>query len=319
MEGRRREMRDGGVWFGRLLGVAAVGLVVTQGLAGAPAETPSFVVDYGQAGTVQIEAKASKKQGSGFFVSSDGAVLTCEHVVAQDEKVTVKTAGKQVFEGTVVARDTERDLAVVKVPVRNVPCQVLGDSSALHAGESVLAVGSPLGLDGTVTSGVVSSPSRKVGKQTLIQTDVPVNPGLSGGPLLDGKGQVVGVIAGMVKQAQDVGFAVPINSAAEVLGKAKVAVSVVPSNKKLAFQKAAVTAAPAKPEREKMVTLWPLLAAVAVVVGLVVALVFVLRRRSQGGGAEEVQIAFRPGSGAGHAVSAPAEAENLEDVDIELK
>ena len=302
-----------------LLGAAAGGAV----RAGAPAEAPRDVVEYGLAGTVQIETKgAQKKIGSGFFVSPDGYLLTCEHVVAEDETVSVTTAGKKTFEGTVVARDRVNDLALVKIAARNVPAQVLGDSSQLYAGEAVMALGSPLGLNGTVTIGVVSNVARTVGKQTLIQTDVPVNPGLSGGALLDSKGRVVGVIAAMVKQAQDVGFAVPINAAAGLLTKANVAVSVVPTNKALAFQKSATKATPVEPEKPAKTTWWPFAVTFGVVAIVVVVLVLVLRRRARPGGVGDVQIAFRtPGSGAVHASSTPpppSAPENLDDVDIEL-
>jgi len=318
-------MRRDWLFVGMSCAVCLLVIGLTVGVSAAAARggaeaAPSGVVDYGLAGTVQIEVKAAGKLGSGFFVSPDGYLLTCAHVVADSATVTVRTAAKRTFEGTVVARDAKHDLAVVKVPARNVPAQVLGDSSALHSGESAVALGSPLGLEGTVTSGVVSNVARKVGDQTLIQTDVPVNPGLSGGPLLNTKGQVIGVVAAMVQKAQDVGFAVPINDAAEVLAKAGVPVSVVPSNRDLAYQesKTPVTPSPpAKTPRGRL--LWPLFIALGVALLLAVVWFLVLRRPRRGEPGGDVRIALRD-SGAVTASSPPRSepAENLDDVDIEL-
>ncbi len=165
----------------------------------------------------------AKGVGSGVVLDGDGHVLTNYHVVGGAEKVIVTLADGRVFGGRVVGGDEETDVAVVRVEEGDLRPAEFGDSDTLRAGQPVLAIGNPLGLSGgpTVTSGVVSSLQRnlRLGNGNgvkVIQTDAPVNPGNSGGPLVDLEGKVVAVTTAMMPYANGIGFAIPINAAREV-------------------------------------------------------------------------------------------------------
>lgn len=165
----------------------------------------------------------SKGVGSGVVMDGEGHVLTNYHVVGGTERVIVTLADGRIFGGQVVGGDEETDIAVVRVEGDDLRPAEFGDSDALHAGQPVLAIGNPLGLSGgpTVTSGVVSSLQRnlKLGNGNgvkVIQTDASVNPGNSGGPLVDLEGRVVAVTTAMMPYANGIGFATPINAAREI-------------------------------------------------------------------------------------------------------
>lgn len=162
--------------------------------------------------------------GSGFIISSDGYIVTNEHVVASAKEISVTIMGiDNPLPARVVGSDHDLDLAVLKVEAgKELPTVTLGDSSALRVGEWVVAIGNPYGLDHTVTVGVVSALGRPVPIEdriyrNLIQTDAAINPGNSGGPLLNLAGQVIGINTAVNAQAQGIGFAIPINTAKEVL------------------------------------------------------------------------------------------------------
>jgi serine protease Do len=162
--------------------------------------------------------------GSGFFVSSDGLILTNRHVVA-DESATysIVTSDGKTYDAKVLARDTLDDLALIKVEISGAPTLTLADSSSIQIGQQVLAIGNSLGqYQNTVTSGIVSGIGRSVtagdaqGSEQLegvIQTDAAINPGNSGGPLLNLSGQVIGINTAVDQQGQLVGFAIPANDA----------------------------------------------------------------------------------------------------------
>ena len=163
--------------------------------------------------------------GSGFVADGSGDILTANHVVEGSTQVTVKLQDGSTVHGTVVASDPSIDTAVVKIDRTDVPPLQLGDSDQVRVGQAAIAVGSPFGLDETVTSGIVSALNRTLQTQGgqlsgLIQTDAPINPGNSGGPLTDRDGTVIGIndaIASTSGQSSGVGFAVPINDAKRLL------------------------------------------------------------------------------------------------------
>jgi len=159
--------------------------------------------------------------GSGFVISRDGYILTNNHVVENAEKIKVKLANGKEFEGKVVGRDAKTDLALVKVEgVPDLQPLSLGDSDDLKVGNWVVAVGSPFGLEQTVTAGIVSAKGRVIGSgpyDNFIQTDASINPGNSGGPLINMKGEVVGINTAIIANGQGIGFAIPVNMAKEIV------------------------------------------------------------------------------------------------------
>ena len=190
--------------------------------------------------SIQVNSGTSSDTGSGFFISSDGYILTNNHVIDSaassggDINVSLSTGG--TYLAKIIGRDTAYDLAVLKINVTDAPAMKLGDSDKILVGDPVIAVGSPLGLAGTVTSGIISAKNRAVTAGTssgvessyinALQTDAAINPGNSGGPLVDTAGEVVGVnsaiaslgdqsLFGSTSQSGSIGlgFAIPINQA----------------------------------------------------------------------------------------------------------
>ncbi len=159
--------------------------------------------------------------GSGFIVDRSGEILTNAHVVNQADKVTVLLKDGRTFEGKVQGVDEVTDLAVIKINAGgDLPVAPLGDSSAVQVGDWAIAVGNPLGLDNTVTLGIVSTLKRTsadVGipnkRLDFIQTDAAINPGNSGGPLLNDRGEVIGINTAIRADAMGIGFAIPIDKA----------------------------------------------------------------------------------------------------------
>jgi serine protease Do len=160
--------------------------------------------------------------GSGFIVSPDGLILTNAHVVADATEVTVKLTDKREFRAKVVGVDRPTDVALIKIDAKNLPTVKLGSTKDVKVGEWVVAIGSPYGFDNTVTSGIVSAKARTLPDETYVpflQTDVAVNPGNSGGPLFNMKGEVVGINSQIYSRSggyQGLSFAVPIDVAVQV-------------------------------------------------------------------------------------------------------
>ena len=161
--------------------------------------------------------------GSGFIISANGRILTNAHVVDGADKVTVTLKDGRTLEGKVLGADPVTDVAVVKIEADNLPTVTLGDSNRLQTGESAIAIGNPLGLDNTVTTGIVSATGRtssQIGvpdkRVNFIQTDAAINPGNSGGPLLNTQGEVIGINTAIIQNAQGLGFAIPINTAGQI-------------------------------------------------------------------------------------------------------
>jgi V8-like Glu-specific endopeptidase len=167
--------------------------------------------------------------GSGFIVSSNGLILTNNHVISGAATLTVTLADGRQLPATVVSTDPTHDLAVIKIQATGLPAVKLADSTSLQVGELAIAIGSPLGtFTDTVTSGIVSGLDRSItvgesGSRTtedltgLIQTDAAINPGNSGGPLLDATGAVIGIVTASSSSAQGIGFAIPINQAKQMV------------------------------------------------------------------------------------------------------
>ena len=182
--------------------------------------------------SISVKGATVSDTGSGFFLDSNGYVLTNNHVVeaaATSGTITVELSNGKKYGAKLMGRDNSYDLAVLKIDVTSAPTLQLGNSDLVQVGDSVIAIGSPLGLSGTVTSGIISSKNRAVttgngsGESSFInalQTDAAINPGNSGGPLVDATGAVIGVnsaIATLGSSSQSgsigLGFAIPINQA----------------------------------------------------------------------------------------------------------
>ena len=200
-------------------------------IAGIAAKVSPSVVE------VDSTTSTGSDTGSGFFIDSNGYIMTNNHVieaaVLSNSKITVKLANNKTYTAQLVGRDTSYDLAVLKIDVTSAPALVLGNSDKIQVGDPVIAIGSPLGLQGTVTSGIISAKNRPVttsssntaGESAFIdalQTDAAINPGNSGGPLVDATGAVIGVNSAIASLGDSMtgqpgsiglGFAIPINQA----------------------------------------------------------------------------------------------------------
>jgi serine protease Do len=173
--------------------------------------------------------------GSGVVVTADGLILTNNHVVEGAQQLTVTTSDGQDLDATVISTDPTHDMAVIKATGGTLVPATLGDSSKIEVGETALAIGSPLGeFTETVTRGIVSALDRSItvaDEQTgrgeklsnLIQTDAAINPGNSGGPLVNERGEVIGMNTAVAGSAQGIGFAIPINSAKQMIDSAQAA------------------------------------------------------------------------------------------------
>ena len=164
----------------------------------------------------------TRGQGSGFIISADGIILTNAHVVRDAIDVTVKLTDRREFSAKVLGSDPRTDIAVLKIDAKNLPTVATGNIQDLRVGEWVLAIGSPFGFENTVTAGVVSAKGRSLPDDSavpFIQTDVAVNPGNSGGPLFNTRGQVIGVNSQIYSHTggyQGLSFAIPIDIALKI-------------------------------------------------------------------------------------------------------
>jgi serine protease Do len=164
----------------------------------------------------------TRGQGSGFIISSDGIILTNAHVVRDAKEVTVKLTDRREYRAKVLGADPKTDVAVLRIQAKDLPVVTMGKTSDLRVGEWVLAIGSPFGFENTVTAGVVSAKGRSLPDDSavpFIQTDVAVNPGNSGGPLFNARGEVVGINSQIYSRSggyQGVSFAIPIDIASKI-------------------------------------------------------------------------------------------------------
>lgn len=167
--------------------------------------------------------RVERGTGSGFIIKSDGLILTNAHVVDGTDTVTVTLKDGRELRGKVLGTDSLTDVAVVKVEANNLPAVTMGNSEQLRPGEWAIAIGNPLGLDNTVTVGIISATGRRSSevrvpdkRVSFIQTDAAINPGNSGGPLLNQRGEVIGMNTAIIGGAQGLGFAIPINTAQKI-------------------------------------------------------------------------------------------------------
>ncbi|MGC5328423.1 S1C family serine protease [Brevibacillus sp. SYSU BS000544] len=164
------------------------------------------------------ENLAERSFGSGFIIHPKGYILTSEHVIGKSKKIMVKLCNGRLFEGKMIYADAKRDFAILKIqtdfPLYALP---LGDSSTASVGEWVISVGAPLGLENSVTAGIISAKNRRLQVsqryyEEIFQTDAAINPGNSGGPLINLHGEVIGLNAFIIQSSQSLGFAIGINS-----------------------------------------------------------------------------------------------------------
>lgn len=162
--------------------------------------------------------------GSGFIIDTAGYIVTNNHVIEDADEITVKLSNEKEYKAAVIGRDANTDLALIKIDAKDLSALKVGDSEALEVGSWVVAIGSPFGLEQTVTAGIVSAKGRIIGSgpyDDFIQTDASINPGNSGGPLLNLNGEVVGINTAIVARGQGIGFAIPIDMAADIIAQLK--------------------------------------------------------------------------------------------------
>lgn len=172
---------------------------------------------------VQPRQRVERGSGSGFIINPSGQILTNSHVVGGADSVTVTLKDGRTFDGKVLGEDPVTDVAVVQINAKDLPTLALGNSEGLQPGEAVIAIGNPLGLNNTVTSGIISATGRSssdIGasdkRVDYLQTDAAINPGNSGGPLLNARGEVIGMNTAIIRGAQGLGFAIPINTVQKI-------------------------------------------------------------------------------------------------------
>jgi S1-C subfamily serine protease len=184
---------------------------------------PFFRGFFGNVIPSQPRARVERGSGSGFIINSSGQILTNSHVVDGADLVTVTLKDGRTFKGKVLGEDAVTDVAVIQIDANKLPTLALGKSDTLQPGEAVIAIGNPLGLNNTVTSGIISATDRSssdIGasdkRVDYLQTDAAINPGNSGGPLLNARGEVIGMNTAIIQGAQGLGFAIPINTAQKI-------------------------------------------------------------------------------------------------------
>ncbi|HEY9876987.1 MAG TPA: HhoA/HhoB/HtrA family serine endopeptidase [Leptolyngbyaceae cyanobacterium] len=188
-------------------------------LAPAMFQDPFFRQFFGNQAPDQPSEQVERGTGSGFITQADGQIITNAHVVEGADTVEVTLKDGRRLEGRVLGADPVTDVAVVKVDARDLPTVSFSNSDAIQPGEWAIAIGNPLGLDNTVTAGIISATGRSSGqvgvpdkRVDFIQTDAAINPGNSGGPLLNVQGQVIGMNTAIIQGAQGLGFAIPVNT-----------------------------------------------------------------------------------------------------------
>ncbi len=208
------------------LGCAPAGMAAPAATAAPAAADPvaeqSIIQVARQASPAVVRVAGARGEGSGVIIQPDGIILTNAHVVGGAPVVEIGLADGRLLEGRVLGEDPGIDIAVIQVDAAGeLPMAPIGDSDRLEVGQAAIAIGNPLGLDRTVTSGVVSAVNRSprgLGLEGLIQTDAAINPGNSGGPLLDSAGRVIGINTVILQvPGAGLGFAVPINLASNVV------------------------------------------------------------------------------------------------------
>ena len=171
------------------------------------------------------QERKSNALGSGFFLSEDGYIVTNNHVIENADKIQVITLNGDTYDAIVVGTDKKTDLALIKIEGEDFSPVTIGDSSAVEIGDWVVAIGNPLGLDFTVTAGILSARERSIFSDTaygqFLQTDAAINPGNSGGPLFNADGEIIGINTAISAAGQGLGFAIPMNLATNIIDQLK--------------------------------------------------------------------------------------------------
>ncbi len=194
-----------------------------------PKEFEEFFRNFGGMGGQQVPERKQSSLGTGFIISSDGYIVTNNHVVEGADKIFVNLEGKKgkasSMEAEIIGTDPETDIALLKVePKEKLPTLEFGDSDKMEVGEWVLAIGNPFGLGHTVTAGIISAKGRNIQAgpfDDFIQTDASINPGNSGGPLVNLDGQVIGINTAIIASGQGIGFAIPSSQASKIIESLK--------------------------------------------------------------------------------------------------
>src|ERR1700689_1330717 len=180
----------------------------------------------GQGQQQQPQTEREQSLGSGVIITSDGMIVTNNHVIEGATDIKVDLSDKREFQAKLIGTDAKSDIAILKIEATGLPTLALGDSSKLQVGDMIFAIGEPFGLEGTATMGIVSATGRSMGGQIenyedFIQTDAPINPGNSGGAMIDLHGDLIGINTAILSGGgggnQGIGFAIPINLAKSVM------------------------------------------------------------------------------------------------------
>ncbi len=275
--------------------------------------------------SIEVDTGRGKNAGSGFIVNPDGCILTSAHVINKAKKIKVKLTDGKEYAAKLVAKDTNKDLAIIRIDVHNLPVAAIGNAKKARAGDSVVAIGCPRGLDHTVTSGIVSSREREIDGKRYIQTDAALNEGNSGGPLLNDKAEVIGINTMILKDANQLGFAVPINDAYELLNKNNVPVITTLDNKDLAkMTPSGKAGGQTAMKSKKLGWIWYASGGLLVVVAAAVVALLLMRkkktrRRRATGSEDTLEITLGPSAQKTQAPPQPSDTDDLDDIEIELK
>ena len=176
-------------------------------------------------GDIPEQDYTQRSLGSGFIIDKEGFIVTNNHVIEGADKIRVKLVSGKEFDADIIGKDSKTDIALIKIKAKeDLPIATLGDSDTISVGDWVLAIGSPFGLEHTVTAGIVSAKGRVIGSgpyDDFIQTDASINPGNSGGPLIGVDGKVVGINTAIIAGGQGIGFAIPVNMARNIIEQLK--------------------------------------------------------------------------------------------------
>ena len=172
-------------------------------------------------GVPENRRRTQVASGSGFFVSKDGYILTNAHVIQKADSLEVILSDERSYPAKIIGKDPKTDLALIKINIKNAPFVIFGDSDKVQIGDWLVAIGNPLGLDFTVTAGILSARNRDIFRGTaygtFLQTDAAINEGNSGGPLFNIQGEVIGINTAVAAYGQGVGFAIPSNLAVKII------------------------------------------------------------------------------------------------------
>ncbi|MEN6403922.1 MAG: S1C family serine protease [Armatimonadia bacterium] len=314
----------------------------------AQAQEGGFKEAVDKIGDAVVTVVAGNRAGAGLIVNSDGYVLTNKHVLDKAQEADVILRNEEKVGAKVVKFATERDLCLLKVERQHLPAVQFASSKGLRQGEDVAAIGAPLGLPNTVTKGVISATDREISGQKFLQIDAALNKGNSGGPVINEKGQVIGIATKVAKEAENMGFAIPSDDVTAFLSEAGITFATAltaeaPEEAKptAEAEAPAAEAAPAVPEAPAapargLQNPWMLLAAAALVSFLVSLITALLVSRSA---AREAVVPAAPAAYPAPAPTlgyqqppapplaapmppppaAPPPADDLSDIDIELR